>query len=285
MTYLITVGGSSYLGKNLASAYENLGVTNLSFRPGFEGDFEEQLVEYLKCKPKAVVIAGASQVTGVSAEEAMALYLSNIRMPSKVCDAILDHSPETILIAIGSSWEYNARGQLDPFNLYASSKTFMRSHLEMRREEGLRAKSLILYDTFGPQDPRNKVINLITDSLIKKTEISLTGGEQSLDLIHISDCVRAVTTVIEDFETLRPGPLEVRSGKPRMLKDYITELCATADLDESLCKFGQRPYRENERFNLMPMVPWGWQPEIEFSKAIPDFVSDRREFIADTSRN
>ena len=79
-----------------------------------------------------------------------------------------------------------------PLNLYAATKQAFSDLMAYYTDAGLlRAVTLVLSDTYGPDDHRPKVLNLIRDAALKGETIALSDGEQDYDVVHIDDVVRA----------------------------------------------------------------------------------------------
>jgi nucleoside-diphosphate-sugar epimerase len=59
----------------------------------------------------------------------------------------------------------------------------------------LKANSPILYDTYGPNDSREKLINLLGWAAKRKATLLHSPGEQLADLVYINDVVSAYLIV------------------------------------------------------------------------------------------
>ena len=62
------------------------------------------------------------------------------------------------LINFGTSWQVDEMGNNLPFNAYASSKNSVESFFDHFALNGLRVPTLGLYDTYGPNDKRDKIL-------------------------------------------------------------------------------------------------------------------------------
>ena len=68
--------------------------------------------------------------------------------------------------------------------------------LEHFVQDGLKVVFFILSDSYGLNDPRNKIINLIVKAVQEDKPLKMSGGEQYIDLIHINDIIEAVFAAI-----------------------------------------------------------------------------------------
>ena len=116
---------------------------------------------------------------------------SNVLVGTQVAEAMLRAGCRGI-VNTGTSWQRDARGAYDPVCLYAATKQAFEDVLTYYvSAEGFAATTLRLYDTYGPDDPRPKLVNALAGALRSGTPLSLSPGEQLLDLVHIDDVTAA----------------------------------------------------------------------------------------------
>jgi nucleoside-diphosphate-sugar epimerase len=171
------------------------------------------------------------------------------------------------LVNTGTSWQHFEGRAYSPVNLYAATKQAFEDLLEYFVEaRGMAAITLKLCDTYGPDDPRRKVIRLLRDAAHSGVVLSMSPGEQALDLVHVEDVVRAYTTAAE---MLLSAPFcghqrfSVSCGKPISLKSLVAEYERALDVKIPVA-WGARPYREREVMKPRcpdPDLP-DWEPRI-----------------------
>lgn len=284
---IIVLGSKGFLGSHIYQALKTSGheLATLSYRPEQDNDFISRLDDVVKSfDPHVIVNAGASQNDKDDPESLHDLSLSNILLPSYLAWAINNYAPKCVLITFGSSWQYFNNEPL-PFNAYAATKTAAEAMLEHYAQDGLRAVCLQLYDTYGPNDRRKKLVNLIADSLIRREVLNMSGGEQEIDLIHIDDVVSAVVSVMEMLRKHDNGCLmryAIRSGKPVSIIRLANIMAKARNLDATeVFNLGFYPYRKRERFELnsnQPIVP-GWEPKVELVNGLVELISTREKSI------
>lgn len=177
-------------------------------------------------------------------------------------------------INTGTSWQHYRSEAYDPVCLYAATKQAFEDILDFYADaHGMRIITLKLFDSYGPGDPRPKLINLLVRATKTGEALDMSPGEQLLDLVHIDDVTRAFTVsaqrLLNDVSSQFHERYGVSSGAPisvRKLVALLEQVCGKA----IHVTFGARPYRKRE-----VMIPWqagqrppDWQPEIDLYAGI-----------------
>jgi nucleoside-diphosphate-sugar epimerase len=180
----------------------------------------------------------------------------------------------------GTSWQHHD-GRDEPVNRYAALKRAFEHVVDAYvAMTPMRALTLKLFDTYGPADPRPKLLSLLLDAAESGETLPMSPGEQLIDLLHVDDVVEAFAVAAERLESLEDGRHEsfaLRSGRLVSLKELVSLLSAAgapASID-----WGGRPYRERE-----VMRPWsggvvlpGWSPRLSLEEGLDALVSERGE--------
>lgn len=201
-----------------------------------------------------------------TAEQVEPLIQSNILLGTQLVEAMSAHGVR-LLVNTGTSWEHFCNSPYSPVNLYAATKQAFEAVLQYYVEaKGLRAVTLKLFDTYGPDDPRPKLFTLLRRIAGEQTALAMSPGEQLIDLVHVDDVVEAFWL---SAERLFAGVVEgheryaVSSGAQLRLRDLV-ELFGRVTGRTLPIEWGGRPYRDREvmvPWNVGPAVP-GWQPRI-----------------------
>ena len=286
---IIVIGAGGFLGSSIVSHLRKRGgrVFTLSYRPEHQREFlaafEALLIDE---EPHAVINAGASQNGKDDPAALEDLVASNIFLPAALASLIRTHSPATCLVTFGTSWQIGEKGEPAPFNAYAASKTASEAFLDHFAQDGIRVASLRLYDTYGPGDKRNKIVNLIADALITGKELPMSPGGQMIDIVYISDVLTAIDVTISHLRGESRGShciYAVRSGRPVTIMELLDVMRTIAGVETaSFIKPGIYPYRARERFFLYPdtVAPPGWAPQISLKEGVRLVLEDRRARIA-----
>lgn len=200
------------------------------------------------------------------------LILSNVLFAAQLAEATVANGVK-YLINTGTSWQHHNNQQYKPVNLYAATKQAFESILEYYVDAaGLKVTTLALFDTYGPADPRNKLISLLWKTALTQQAIAMSPGEQLIDLVHIDDVLAAFMIATDAVEAQPAGHSRygVSSGAPLKLRNLVDLFASATGLDVPIT-WGGRSYRPRE-----VMVPWtaypvlpGWAPRIAFEDGIP----------------
>jgi nucleoside-diphosphate-sugar epimerase len=281
----IITGARGFLGSALLEEFKAQGhqVLPMSFRPHSSDSFLKNFASALSdFAPDAVINTAASQNTKDSQDALAELIESNITVPASMCALLKTHRSSAAFITFGTSWQFGEDGAPEPFNAYASSKASLEPFLDHFAQDGLRCATMILYDTYGPSDTRNKITNLLVQSVRNNAELDMSDGNQAIDLVHIQDTVRAITTtlglLLENAEGCHMR-FAIRSGRVTSPRSIVEELLALyPQASASWFRFGRLPYRKRERFRLDHLFPTppGWTPAISLSIGLRDMLNQHR---------
>ena len=192
------------------------------------------------------------------------LVESNVLFGCQLAEAMAQ-SRTLRLVNTGTSWQHYRDGAYDPVNLYAATKQAFADILAYYEgAHELRAITLELFDTYGPADPRRKLLATLRRAVAG--DAAFSPGRQRIDLVHVSDVVEAFVMAARRLlagRVRRSETYAVASGRPRPLRE-VAAVFARANGLRLRAKWGARPYRPREM-----MRPWsqgrrlpGWRPKI-----------------------
>jgi nucleoside-diphosphate-sugar epimerase len=265
-TYVI--GANGFLGSHLATWFHTKGIVRKApaYRDADLQGWQEEVLSDLKdFSPDLVLVPGASQAMGDDAKALHALIASNCVLPCLVAQHLLEHLPACQLVVFGSSWQFADSNRYRPFNLYAASKQAGQDLLAHYALRGLKILQLIMFDTYGEDDVRRKLLRILQDACARDEEIGTTPGDQEIDLVHIDDVCAGVEAAIQDLRQADPSEgLVVRglgSGKPITVKALIARVGASAG-KPLRARIGERSYRPREVMQVYRdyVRPSGWSP-------------------------
>jgi nucleoside-diphosphate-sugar epimerase len=288
---LIT-GATGFVGRNLArrlvhdgwsicavtrpsSSLKHLESIKQDIRVFCHDGTTESLCRFVnKVKPDIVFHLASLFLASHSTADVEPLIRSNILFGVQILEAATKARVHR-LINVGTYWQHYDNKEYNPVCFYAATKQAFTAILRYYIETTpLRATTLELYDTYGPDDPRPKLLNILKNAARTHKTLDMSAGEQMLDMIHIDDVVDAFIVAAErllDGIARKDETFSVCSGNPQSLRQIVAEFEKAKGLTLDI-RWGKRPYRERE-----VMTPWnqgrklvGWEPKISLQKGLLD---------------
>jgi nucleoside-diphosphate-sugar epimerase len=243
-----------------------------------DGSMGDMLNIVAAAKPDVVFHLAAMATADHRPEVVDQMVLSNVLYSTQLVEGMIRNGVRN-LVTTETFWQYReGSDDYDPVCLYAATKQAFHDILRYYVKSGdIRAISLVLFDTYGPGDPRKKLFNILKQAARENQTIDMTPGEQIVDMTHVDDVVGAYTQAAELLLSGKIGTLEtyaVTSGRRMTLKELV-ELAVRETGVSIHPNWGGRPYRKNE-----VMVPWlgkplpGWGPKIDLEAGIREIFSE-----------
>ena len=265
MKILIT-GGTGYIGSKLAYfLVNNKHEVFLLSRKNSDLCLISELLEKVKLfeiendysvinkvinevKPDITIHLASLFINNHNTEKLVDIVGSNILFGTLLLESLVNNDCP-LIINTGTSWQHYNNENYNPVNLYAASKQAFEDILKYYIEaKGIRAITLKLFDTFGEDDNRPKIFNLLKKHSQEKTEILMSNGEQEIDLVHINDVITAFNFVINelvDSKELKYKTYGVATGNPRKLREWVEDYIFINNLKVNI-KWGYRDYGKRE---------------------------------------
>ena len=125
---------------------------------------------------------------------------ANVVFGTRLAEALLGLKPEVPpFINVGTIWQHVGGEPYAPANLYAATKQAFADILRFYATQGLPVVTLTLTDTYGPDDPRPKVVASLVEAFRTGRELPMATGADLVDLVHVEDVVSAFTAVVSDL--------------------------------------------------------------------------------------
>lgn len=296
MTCALVTGGSGYIGSRLVARLVAEGWrVHVVLRPSsslgllescadrvtihrHRGATGEMLDIVAAVRPDVVFHLAAMATAEHRPESIDQMITNNVLYSTQLVEGMMRSGVKN-LVNTETFWQYgDGSDGYAPAYLYAATKQAFRDILQYYvKIDAIRAISLVLFDTYGPRDPRKKLFGLLKEAARENRTVDMTPGEQIVDMTHVNDVVDAYVHAagmllkggVERFETYA-----VSSGRRVKLK----ELVALAARETGLPIFpnwGGREYRPNEIMVPCSGVPLpGWSPTTELEVGIREVFSE-----------
>ncbi|MDU1904886.1 MAG: NAD(P)-dependent oxidoreductase [Dysgonomonas sp.] len=207
------------------------------------------LISFFKeINPDVVFHLAAAVITNYRSEEVKTLIRSNIEFGAEVLES-MKYSTCRLFINTGSVWQNYVPDAYNPVDLYAATKeAFEKVLLYYTEAHNYRVITLRLFDIYGENDKRPKLLNILRQKSIDGTSIDVSPGEQYLDMVHISDICSAYLKAYElllENNDLKNEVFGVYTDNRMQLKEIIGLLERIAGKKINV-NFGGKPYKERE---------------------------------------
>jgi nucleoside-diphosphate-sugar epimerase len=226
--------------------------------------FREALTEFM---PDVVVHLAALYVAEHRYEDVGPLVQANVAFGTYLLDAMQSVGCKAMVYA-GTSWQHYRDRAYCPANLYAATKQAFSTMAEYYLDTvGLRLLELHLYDSYGDDDRRNRLVNLLQGSTESTEVLHMSGGEQRAYLVHIDDVAWGFAMACMQVMNFSPGERRVYrlpSEEAVSLKQVVCTFNAVDPTKPAHVNWGEKAYRHREIFQ-----PWenaetlpGWRAKV-----------------------
>lgn len=174
-------------------------------------------------------------------------------------------------------WQHYGNLGYSPVALYAATKQAYEDILRYYRETTpVRIVTLELFDTYGPGDTRPKLFRLLKGLIGSAEPLSMSPGEQRMNLLYIDDVVEAFRALTELLCT--GTPLEEKycaSAADQPTLRQVAALFSEMAGAELKIAWGGRPYRHREIMDPVPVYPLvpGWRQRYSLADGIKRMIT------------
>jgi nucleoside-diphosphate-sugar epimerase len=236
-----------------------------------DGSTEQLCSIVASCQPDIVFHLASLFLASHDVSQVEPLVRSNVLFGTQVAEAMVK-SGVLRVVNTGTSWQHFEGRDYSPVCLYAATKQAFEDVLAYYVEAcGLRLVTLKLFDTYGPDDARPKLMPALRRAAQSGTRLQMSPGEQLVDFVYIDDVIEAFFVAARRLfgnDLQEAECYGVSSGHPMRLRDVV-ETYERVTGKKIMVEWGTRPYRPRE-----VMVPWtsspipGWQPRVELEEGI-----------------
>jgi nucleoside-diphosphate-sugar epimerase len=236
-----------------------------------DGKTESMAIIMQRVKPDVVFHLASLFLSTHHPKDVEGLVSSNVLFGAQLMEAMATVGISS-LINTGTAWQHYKSNEYNPVNLYAATKQAFQDLLAYYVDAGkIKAITLKLCDTYGNNDPRPKLFNLIVQRGVDEPPLELSPGDQYIDIVHVSDVVQAYLVAVDRLmagDVIGHEIYSVTSGKPVMLRSLVEAIQQWLGMRDGVI-WGAREYRERE-----VMEPWagptlpGWKPVVDMEHAV-----------------
>lgn len=194
---------------------------------------------------------------------------SNLKLGTFILEAMKKYG-SSYFINTSTYWQNYQNQNYEPTCLYASTKKAFEDIIDYYcMDQKIKAVSLKLYDVYGYDDHRNKLLNNL---LIKKSDspVNLTGAEQKLYMVFIDDVIDAyqVAMTMVQKDNKKHAIYGVYGKEKYSLRDVIDLAQKLANVNFNIT-FGAKNYNQFQIMNSFGVdkLP-GWDAKITLKEGL-----------------
>ncbi|HFG1965543.1 TPA: NAD-dependent epimerase/dehydratase family protein [Vibrio cholerae] len=283
MKVLIT-GATGFVGQHFISAMHNdyqidalvrskninIDNVNVHYYDGTISSIKDAL------KDIDVVLHLATYYRAIHEEkDVLPLLESNIVFGTQLLEA-MKQTKTTRIVNVGTTWQKYEGKHYRYANLYAATKQAFQELLSFYADTySWNSLNLHFNDTYGKNDHRKKIIQLLIETAKNGASIDMSPGEQRFETCHIDDAISALDIAIKRiYYSNQPKNEEfsILTGDDTSLKDLVSQIEKAINLPINI-NWGAREYREREImftpvecYRILP----GWTKKKPLSEGVLD---------------
>ena len=271
------IGSNGFIGKNLKLYFNNQKKYKIFYFSSYN-KFKDKWIDKIcseikKNKPNLIINCAASQILNDDKKSIQKLLKSNLYSNIMFLNQATNNKNFKGYISFGTKWEFDAERKYKPLNFYAATKNANDTFFKyFSLKKNVTTVSLKIFDTYGSDDKRNKVLNLLLRKYKKNQSLKITPGKQYLDFVHIKDICELINIICKDIlnDKLKGfNYFTVSSKRPIKLKSLVNKM--NLILNKKLnVKIGAKKYRLNEAMKPISKLynyP-SWKPKLNLVKEI-----------------
>jgi nucleoside-diphosphate-sugar epimerase len=290
----LVTGGTGFTGSNLVKNLILSGWTvNVIVRPNSNLELLEKYINHVvlhvhdastmgmigivKCvKPDVTFHLAALAMGEHKPKDLESILQSNIIFSTQLVEAMSVNEIKNF-VNVGTYWQHYHNHAYAPTCLYAATKQAFEAILQYYIEvKMLKVITLVLFDSYGPNDPRGKIINLLRGASNSKQPLQISPGDQLMDLVYIDDIIAAFEIAAQrllDNSYIEHERYSVSSSCLISLKELVQIYEGIANVKLPI-QWGARPYRDRE-----VMQPWNrgkllpnWKPTVSIVEGLKNIL-------------
>lgn len=295
MKNIIVTGATGFIGSNLVEKLSKEYKIGLILRKDsvlpdnllnlkfdllcYNGEIDDLIDFFIFFKPECVIHLASFFIAEHDKSNIVNLINSNILFGTQILEA-MSQTGVKLLINTGTSWQNFNGEKYSPVCLYAATKESFEKIISYYVEaENFKILTLKLFDTYGENDKRRKILSLLKQIAKDNSELLMSPGHQEINLTHISDVCEAYCQAINLISNqlyFGHKVYFIKNSRSHTLKELVSIVEKISDSEINI-NWGIRPYRKREvmkisnNFNSLP----GWEPKISLEEGLKFYFKQK----------
>ena len=279
MQNILITGSSGFIGSNILLNIFNKHNIYITSRSKISIKLKElKVIHYKnhldlnkklkKIKIDVIIHCGTHYVKNHNVSDINKLTLANIEFGVILLENLKSMGVKKF-INFSTVWQnYNGKQDI-AYNLYSAFKLSYSKILDyyIGKFSFIRFYNLFISDTYGENDNRSKIINLIKQNIRNKKKIRIVSKKLSMNLLNVKDIVSAVKIIVD--KNVKPGKYNITNNKNIKIYNLIKKIKKVKKI-KNLIKFENKSFK-NDRIFYYKKLP-GWQPRYSSFKDLIRFV-------------
>ena len=279
MQNILITGSSGFIGSNILLDIINKHNIYITSRRKINKKLKRLKVIYYKnhtdlnkklrkIKIDIIIHCGTHYVKNHNFSDINKLTLANIEFGLILLENLKSMKVKKF-INFSTVWQ-NYNGKLDvAYNLYSAFKLSYSKILDyyIRKYPYIKFYDLFISDTYGENDNRSKIINLMKQNTKNKKKIIIFSKKLSINLLNVKDIVTAVSIIVD--KNIKPGKFNVTNNKNIKIYNLVEKIKKEKKFKNSI-KFEKNSFQKEKIFYYKKLP--GWQPRNSNFKDLIKFV-------------
>ena len=279
MQNILITGSSGFIGSNILLNIFNKHNIYITSRSKISIKLKElKVIHYKnhldlnkklkKIKIDVIIHCGTHYVKNHNVSDINKLTLANIEFGVILLENLKSMGVKKF-INFSTVWQnYNGKQDI-AYNLYSAFKLSYSKILDyyIGKFSFIRFYNLFISDTYGENDNRSKIINLLKQNIRNKKKIRIVSKKLSMNLLNVKDIVSAVRIIVD--KNVKPGKYNITNNKNIKIYNLIKKIKKVKKI-KNLIKFENNSFK-NDRIFYYKKLP-GWQPRYSSFKDLIRFV-------------
>lgn len=295
MRNILITGATSFIGKHLVKrllqlSYNVTALLRETSDPAILGESKKQIdlhyfdstyqsIDHLFSHKKfdCVIHLAAFSSHEHKSEQVSNIIDSNIKLGTFILEAMEKNSCRNF-INTSTYWQNYGNEEYQPTCLYAATKKAFEDIVSYYCMNGLTAISLKLYDVYGYDDHRSKLLNFLLRNRNSGQTFDLSEGNQKLYMVFIDDVINAYITAIDLLTATKGHQIYSIFGEEKYSLRKIIEIAQEVTKQKFMINWGRKPYY---KFQIMDPMPENklknWQAKTSLAEGIKTILSKEND--------